>query len=75
MGRHDDAPSKVVATFHDTALNDGKLLNVNLDSEVAARDHDEIGGMDDIVKVFECFLVLELGDELCVASGLFDLCS
>ena len=52
------------------------LLGRDLHAEVTARDHDAVGGGEDLIELVEALLVLDLGDDLDVlalgAEGLPD---
>src|SRR5690606_9513318 len=67
LGGDDHAGAEFMAAFDDPALEDGKFLEGDFHTEVAAGDHDDIGGMDDGVDIPDGFLVLDFGDDLCLA--------
>ena len=41
----------------------GTVFDRHLDAEIAARDHDPVGGGDDGVEVVERFVLFDLGDD------------
>ena len=53
---------------NDLALDAGDAFDGHFDAEVAARDHDAIGGVDDLVDVVHAFLVFDFRNDLDVAA-------
>ena len=56
-GRRTRAPAQ------DLPLDDGHALGRELDAEIAARDHDAVGGGDDALEVLDRVGRLDLGDD------------
>ena len=48
---------------HQALLDEGDLLDRHLDAEVAAGDHEAVGGGEDLVDVLERARALDLGDD------------
>ena len=44
-------------------LDDRHGFDRNLDAEIAARDHDAVGGGDDVIELGERLVLLDLGDD------------
>ena len=72
MGGDNDPAPKFVTPLDDPTLDDGQFLNVHLNSEVPARYHHQIRGLNDIIKVFDGLLVFQFGDNLGMTPRLFD---
>ncbi len=63
MRGDDDGFAVVEAHLHRATLDGGQLLEGALDAEVAARDHERVGGAHDVVEIGDGRLVLDLGDD------------
>ena len=63
VGGDDDLAPDSCTLTHDGALDHGQFLNVNFDSEIAASDHDGVGGADNRFDVAHGLLVFDLGDD------------
>ena len=72
MSSHDHARALFEAAFHDFALENGELLNVNLDAEISSSNHDHVGDLDDAIEVLHRFLILELGNNLSMTTEFVD---
>ena len=53
----------VGATLDDLTLDERQILNGALAAEIAARDHDAAGCLDECVDVVERLLILDLGND------------
>jgi hypothetical protein len=62
LGRGDDGFAVLAAEADDLALNKRNLLRRDLIAQIAAGDHDAIGGLDDLFDLFDAFRVLDLGE-------------
>lgn len=62
MGGDDDGFHGGDALFDDTALDDGELLVGAFNAEIAAGDHDGVGGRNDAEDIFDGELVFNLGN-------------
>ena len=62
MGGDDDGFHRGDALLDDSPLNNGEFLVGAFDAEIAASDHDGIGGGDDAEDIFDGELVFDLGD-------------
>ena len=67
MGRDHDRFAQSNATFDDSSLNDRQFFHRHLDPEIAAGDHDQVRSLNNVVDRFDCGLVLDLGQHLCIA--------
>ena len=63
VGGDDDGLSLGEASIDDAALDQGQDVVVDFDAEVAACDHDRVGGADDELEVAQAALVFDLGDD------------
>ncbi len=54
MRGHDDRLPSGQALFYDAPLNDGHLFVRAFDAQVAARNHDAVGFLNNFIKVGEC---------------------
>ena len=68
----DDGFALAQAGFDDAPLDDGQFFVGNFDAEIAARDHDAVGFVDDFFEVFDGLLVFDLGDDERVRFGLVE---
>lgn len=60
----DDGALRADALLDDAPLRVGDRLGGELHTQVAARHHDAVGGLDDLVDVVQPLLVLDLRDDL-----------
>jgi len=73
VGRDDDLAADAGAFSHDGALHDGQFLNVDLDPEIAPRDHDGVGFLNDAGEVLDGLLILDFGNDQGGASASDEL--
>ena len=64
LGGDDHALPEFMAALHDAALKDGEILEIDLNAEVAAGDHDHIRRADDGVDITNSLLVLDFRHNL-----------
>ena len=50
--------------MYDRPLDRGDILQIHLDAEIAACDHNAVGGLDDLIDIIDALLILDLGDDL-----------
>ena len=70
MRCHDHALALLGAGTHDPALDVGQFVEVHLHAQIAARHHDAVGFLHDLVQIAHAFLILDLGDDLHLAGFL-----
>ena len=70
LGGGDDHLAGGVALADHHLLQDGDLLHIHLDPQVAPGHHDPPGDRQDLVQVLDPFGVLDLGDDLDVAPAV-----
>ena len=63
LGSGDDGLAEGEGTFDDILLDAGQLGEVDLHAQIAAGDHDGVGGSQDAVDVVHALAVLDLGDD------------
>ena len=63
MGGDDDRLHGGNALFENFTLNDGEFFVRALHSEIAARDHDGVGGGDNAEDILNGGLVFDLGND------------
>lgn len=63
MGGDDDRLGVALGEFDGALLDDGDLFQGHFDAEVSAGDHDAVEGGDDVVDVFDCLGLFDLGDD------------
>ena len=63
LGSRDDGLAEGVGAVDDGLLDAGQLGEVDLDTQVAAGDHDRVGRRQDAVDVLDALGVLDLGDD------------
>ena len=59
VGGDNDSAPKLVTSFDDSPLDDGQFLDMHLDSQIPPGHHHEVRGLDDVIKVFDGFLVFQ----------------
>ena len=59
----DDGLSGVITAPDDVLLDDGDLGKVDLHAHIAARHHNAVGHVEDLVDVFHAFVVFDLGHD------------
>ena len=70
MGGDDDGFHRGDALLDDSPLNNGEFLVGAFDAEIAASDHDGIGGGDDAEDIFDGELVFDLGDDFHLGAAV-----
>ena len=70
LGRHDHRTGMPPTGLDDPLLHDGHLVQGDLHSQVAPRNHHPVGLEHDLVEVVECPPPFELGDDLQGTAGL-----
>ena len=77
LGRRDHRLARQVALADDMLLDQGHLLRVDFDAEVAARHHDAVGNLENLVKGRHGLRLLDLGNHpdrrLALAEQLLEL--
>ena len=61
LSRGDDRAARITGRPDDELLDERHFGRADLDAEVAAGDHDAVGGLDDLVEVLERLALLDLG--------------
>lgn len=63
LGGDDDGLGVALGELDGSLLDDRDLFQGHFDAEVAAGDHDAVEGGDDVVDVFDCLGLFDLGDD------------
>ena len=63
LGGDDHRLSGLPATVDDGTLQDGHVLGRHFDAQIAARHHDGVGQLDDLVQVPDCRRFLQLDQD------------
>lgn len=69
VGGDDDGFAEADAVFDDATLDDGQFFVGDFNAEVAAGDHDGVGGGDEFEEVLDGGLVFDFGDDAGVGSA------
>lgn len=72
LGGDDHRLAPLVAEGDDPFLGNGHLGDVDLDAQIAVRDHDRVGRLDDLLEPVERLGFLDLGDHLRLPALIFD---
>ena len=70
LRRRDDGLRRDVALVDELLLQHGHLFHVDLDAQIAARDHDAVGDLEDLVEVVHAHAVFDLGEDLHMAAAV-----
>ena len=70
LGRGDYDLAALARFSNQVLLNARQLRVAHLDAEIAARDHDDVSGIDNGVDIIDCLGALDLGDDQAVTTGL-----
>jgi len=72
LGGDDDRNACPTTTADDLFLKHADPLDIHLDTQIAASDHDRVGGCQDVIEVVERLRFLDFGDDGRLSAGGID---